>query len=161
MDNVSSVAHRAALAVKRTRALDEYLDELTPDQPEWRLRAGHARTLAAILGVDPANVIVTRDPVRGNRYPAYVITVYDHTADTTADDVGPVWRFAPDIVDGSYLILGACRACGREITTHVVASLVDLGRVLDGSGIDALSAPAAHRDPGHDTGCPLYHPTDT
>lgn len=92
---VSGIAQRAALAVRRTRAVGGHLDEVTPNDPEWLLRAHHARTVAAILGVDPVGVIVTRDPVRSAsdplrmRYPAYLITVYDQSGtDTTANETG-------------------------------------------------------------------------
>jgi hypothetical protein len=175
MDIRNNIARRAVLAVQRARAEDQRLHELTPDRLEWRQRAAHTRTLATILGVDPATAIVTRDPIRSTRYPAYLLTVYDDTPDATADitannttgETGrdasgetPGWHFVPDIVDGSYLLLGLCRGCGHEVPTHVIASLVDLGRVLEGSGTDALSTPAAARDAGHHTECPLYQPAD-
>jgi hypothetical protein len=164
MDLNSRIARRATLAAQYARALDTNLDTLAAGQQDWRTRAAHTRTLATILGVDPATVIVVRDPVRGTRYPAYVITVHDHSTSSTAmrgeASETVVWRFVPDVTNGSYLLLGPCRRCGQEIPTHVIASLVDLGRVLDGHG-SALTAPDAAWDEGHHTGCPLYQPDDT
>lgn len=146
------LAERAALALRRTRAADPAINELTPDPISWGHRARLARTLSAALGVDPADIVVTEDPVR--RYgvhPGYLVTVHAH--DT-------LYRFIPELgVHGTFLLLRPCWGCGNEVPVAAIASLVDLGRYLDGMpGEGALFSQYFDWDPARAPDCRHYQP---
>lgn len=165
MDHHPSLPDRARLAVQRARGADPELSRLTPEGVEWRLRAIHARTMAAALGVDPAAVVVSDDPLRRTGpYPAYLITVHDDGASPARDGAGwmirpgrALYRFIPEPgVEGSYLLLQHCPDCDGLVPGSAVASLVDLGRVITGDG--TLATSYARWDPGHEPGCRLFQP---
>jgi hypothetical protein len=165
VDHPDNLPDRARFAAERARAADPQLSQLTPDTVEWRIRAHHTRTLAAALGLDPAAVVVTDDPVRRTGpYPAYLITVHDDTTHPSPDGVGwviragrPLYRFIPEPgVEGCYLLLQPCPACQAPVPVSAVASLVDLGRVM--AGAQTLGTPYIDWDRGHEPGCGLAHP---
>jgi len=166
MDTPTRLPDRARLAANRARLTDPDLARLTPVTAEWRIRALHTRTLAAALGLDPASVVVSNDPLRRTgRYPAYLITIYDDTTVPSPDGTGwllrpgrPVYRFIPEPgIEGSYLLLQHCPDCQQPVPGAAVASLADLGRLL--AGDPALATGYAHWDPGHQPGCSLHQPT--
>ena len=169
MDHRTTLAGRAQLAARRARAVDPELSRLTPDRAEWRVRGRHVRLLAAALGVDPASIVVADDTLRRTGpYPAYLITVHDDTTVPHPHGAGhlirggpPRYRFIPEPgIDGSYLLLQACPECRGQVPGPVIASLIDLGRVLDGDA--ALATPYSRWDPGHEPGCARLrlHPDD-
>jgi len=156
VDHSDSLTDRAIRAARRARDADPDLFQLTPDSVEWRMRGHHARTVAALLGIDPAAVVVTDDPIRRTgRYPAYLITVHD---DTEAGGGRVACRFIPEPgVDGTYLLLQQCPACSEGVPRAAVASLVDLGRTMVGD--DNLSTTFERWDAGHRPHCPRADPT--
>lgn len=166
MDSLVRLVGRARLAARRARAGNPDLSRLTPDTVEWRMQGLHARTVSAALGVDPASVVVSDDPARRTgRYPAYLITVYDDLTIPARD--GGSWtiqpgraayRFIPEPgTQGSYLLLQPCPACNAPVPGPAVASLVDLGRAIDGD--PGLTTSYARWDPGHEPGCRAFLPT--
>jgi hypothetical protein len=166
MDTLTRLPDRARLAASRARDADADLTRLTPATTEWRMRALHARTLAAALGLDPASVVVSDDPIRRTgRYPAYLITVHDDTTIPAPDGTGrlirtgrPIYRFIPEPgVEGTYLLLQHCPECQQPVPGAAVASLVDLGRLL--AGDPGLATDYARWDPGHRPGCSLHQRT--
>lgn len=167
MDCHVSLPDRARLAVQRARGADPELSRLTPEGVEWRLRGMHARTVAAALGVDPAAVVVSDDPLRRTGpYPAYLITVHDDSTAPTPDGAGWItrpgrvlYRFIPEPgVEGSYLLLQHCPGCDGVVPGSAVASLVDLGRIITGDR--ALATSYIRWDPGHERSCRLFQPID-
>lgn len=169
MDHRTTLSERAELAARRAQEADPGLSQLTPDRPEWRLRARHLRLVAAALGVDPSSVVITEDPARSTGpYPAYLITVHGDTTVPDPDGTGvfiqpgpPLYRFIPEPgIDGSYLLLQACPDCRSQVPGPAIASLVDLGRILTGD--TALTTSYGRWDGGHAPGCSRLrlHPDD-
>lgn len=169
MDHHTSLAQRALLAARRARAADPGLSSLTPDGPDWRLRAQHLRGIASALGVDPSSVVVAEDTTRTTGpYPAYLLTVHDDTTVPGPDGTAlvvqrgrPLYRFIPQPgIDGTYLLLQPCPECHGQVPGPAVASLVDLGRILTGD--TALTTPYSRWDRGHAPECShlRLHPHD-
>lgn len=146
MQHSNNLADRAARAVERARASSDDLARSAPTR-RHRHRGRLTRLTACLLGVDPADVVVIDDPNRSyGGYPGFVITVHD------GDNV---YRFTPDLGEDSTLhLLRPCRRCGHEVTTAVITSLIDLGRVLDGTGEQSLSSDQFTDDPAHADDCP-------
>jgi len=103
------LAQRAARALTIAQAADTaYTDWDTPNPVTRRRRGRLARTLAAILGVDPASVIATADPDRSyGGYPGDLLTVIE---DDTAYRFVPAEGFSED----GFCLLGPCPTCERR-----------------------------------------------
>jgi hypothetical protein len=125
---------------------------------EWRARAALAlRRLAATLGVHPADVNVTPDPLRRCGLLSareVLLSVADGRA---------VLRFIPAFGQTHpFLLLDACPACRQEVPVRRIACLADLGRhVLIADVQAAAQLPDAElfsTDPGHAASCPVRRP---
>ena len=119
-------------------------------------RAAHrrrlARSLAAILGVDPVWVTAGDDRHRGyGGWPGYLLAV--------TEPEGTTWRFiATPAAADVFLLLGDCPGCGAtEVPIVAVAELADLGRHLDPRADSSVPAEFGW-DPRHRPGCRNHHP---
>jgi hypothetical protein len=179
---VNTLAHRAIGAYRA-------LPAVSSTDPGWTRRAARAlRLLASILGVDPGQITAVPDPDR--RYgllatPEVLLTVTDSNPPTGPDhkpdhDAGngvqPLaggYRFVPEYgTTDVFVLMVPCPDCGRDVPTHRVATLADLGRhlTLDGlpdggrsgersgrsrAGIEPDAAQFAS-DPAHAPACPRH-----
>lgn len=160
-----TLTDRARRAAEQARQADPWFDSRFADPIAWKTRARSAAALAALLGIDPADVTVRDDPVRryGARYPVPLLHAPD-APDARDETAGPGWWFIPETGDReSFLALGACPACGGQVPVARIASLADLGDLLgrDLGRWDDPAADASDRlpiefdgDAGHRSGCP-------
>ncbi len=141
------LAQRAARALTIAQAADTaYTDWDTPNPVTRRRRGRLARTLAAILGVDPASVIATADPDRSyGGYPGDLLTVIE---DDTAYRFVPAEGFSED----GFCLLGPCPTCESDVPVVEVNQLADLGHYLDNGPHAALGKHLFDRH--HRPGCP-------
>jgi hypothetical protein len=108
-----TIIEHAAAALARARATGTPVLAVESAHVR-RVRAALARDVAAMLGVPPAHVVVTADPLRGygsGGFPGHLIIVHD------PDDPATIYRFIPETGNsggggGSYLLLGECPGCG-------------------------------------------------
>ena len=123
----------------------------------WRDQAAaHARTVAAMLGLDPLFVGYHRDPERNygadGAWPGVLLVV----ADPVEPDIG--YRLIPDLA-GGYLGLAGCPACRRPTPAVRIVELADLARLVPDPTGRTPSVPVAerpldfHGDPAHRPGC--------
>ena len=187
---VRMISDHAAAALARTRATGAPApthhptapDTPGPDAPrsgvavqQRRMRARLARDLAATLGVHPAHVVATADPIRSHGgFPGLLLSVDDLDVDDLdhqPDDGGRArFRFVPEAGwDSIYCLLDACPSCGGEVPMAEVSVLADLGLYLEAtrpSGGPHLTDPddpgslpvppeEFFGDPGHRRDCPV------
>jgi hypothetical protein len=167
-----TIKQQAATALAHARAAGVAMPEVDTAHLR-RLRAALAREVTVMLGVPPANVVVTDDPQRGyGGYPGQLVTVCD------PDDPATVLRFIPETGNvgaggGAYLLLDSCPGCStdrqsREVPMRSVAGLADLGmyqlQVRPSIQLEPVPTPTEtdaevpiefFDDPGHAPDCPL------
>jgi hypothetical protein len=148
---VGALAERALRSYRATPDTYHHLDTA------WRTRAARAtRTLAATLGVDPAHIVATPDPVRLYGLlaaPEVLLTVTDPTSQAQ-------YTFIPEhTTTHTFALLAPCPACTQPVPTHQITTLADLGRHLAHPASPAAPDTAHYAaDPAHDPTCP-HHAT--
>ncbi|WP_232668310.1 hypothetical protein [Pseudonocardia sp. TRM90224] len=143
-----SIADNAAKALESHRRHSN--DVFGTDLYRRRVQAAIGRDVTAMLGVHPADVVVTTDPRR-----AYAGYAWHHIVVCNPDSPARTLRFIPDPVDLSlFHLLGECSACAGEVPVALIATLADLGRYLEQVAGDHVPPhPEFFGDAGHSLRC--------